>query len=273
MERFVEYVRTSPFLRDPPIRTVDDLDDEEKEALARRFGGLENYNGQRLRRLLLKAPDSLDIKRAILVGIANAELAGLNAFSRKVVEYQQWPVPSSLIMAMARQTWDEVRHATFALQLLESYGGRLGADLPDHGLVPGRAQARQGATGDGQAGGSNDPVASLTRVNIVIEGNALTTFAELSQIGRRIGDPLLERCYDYNWADEVTHVAIGDWFVRVLTQDDPKEEQRALRLQAQSEAARADLSEWQKEEIRQFFAEEAERASDVLTASESERYG
>lgn len=270
MERFVDYVRRSPFLRQPPIRTVDDLGEQEREELAARFGGLENYNGQRLRKLLLRAPDNLDFKRAILVGIANAELAGLNAFSRKVVEYQEWPVPWSLIMAMARQTWDEVRHATFALQLLESYGGQLGADLPDHGLVPGRAQGR---AGEAQAGPGNDPVASLTRVNIVIEGNALTTFAELSQIGRRIGDPLLERCYDYNWADEVTHVAIGDWFVRVLTEDNPVEEQRALRIQAQSEAARADLSEWQKEEIRQFFAEENQRASDVLTVPEAERYG
>ena len=38
-------------------------------------------------------------------GIASAEFAGIDAFSRKVVEWQEWPVPQTLIMAIALGVW------------------------------------------------------------------------------------------------------------------------------------------------------------------------
>ena len=44
-------------------------------------------------------------------------------------------MPNTLIMAVARQTWDEVRHAWLAKGLVESYGGRV--ELVD--LVAGRS--------------------------------------------------------------------------------------------------------------------------------------
>ena len=110
----------------------------------------------------------------------------------------------------------------------------------------------------------SDPVSSLSMVNVSLEGGALTLFQETSALGRRIGDDLMERCFDYNWADEVTHVAIGDYFVKVLCEDDPEAEKRALRAHAMFEYARARLNENQTEELKEFFAEEMQRAQTAL---------
>ncbi len=73
----------------------------------------------------------------------------------------------------------------------------------------------------------NDPIVTLSAVNVSLEGGALRLFEETSKLGERVGDQLLQRCYDYNWADEVTHAMIGDYFVRALALDDPDAERRA----------------------------------------------
>ena len=104
----------------------------------------------------------------------------------------------------------------------------------------------------------------LSAVNVSLEGGALTLFKETSDLGRRIGDDLLEHCFDYNWADEVTHTMIGDYFVRELCGDDPEAEQRALRAHAMSEFQRARLDEQQTQELKEFFAEEMARAQAAL---------
>jgi hypothetical protein len=101
-------------------------------------------------------------------------------------------------------------------------------------------------------------------VNVSLEGGALTAFKQTSELGERIGDPLLQHCYDYNWADEVTHAAIGDYFVKLLTEDDPEGERKALRAHAFFEMSRARLNEQQTEELKEFFAEEMQRASAAL---------
>ena len=104
----------------------------------------------------------------------------------------------------------------------------------------------------------------LSAVNVSLEGGALTLFKETSKLGERIGDQLLAHCFDYNWADEVTHTMIGDYFVKALCEQDPDLEQRALRAHAMSEFARARLDQEQTEELKQFFAEEMARAQAAL---------
>ena len=104
----------------------------------------------------------------------------------------------------------------------------------------------------------------LSAVNVSLEGGALTLFKETSKLGERIGDRLLEHCFDYNWADEVTHTTIGDYFVKLLSEDDPEVEQRALRAHAMSEFNRTRLDEEQTQELKEFFADEMERAQAAL---------
>ena len=209
-----------------------------------------------------RAPDNIELRKALVSGIVSAEFAGIDAFSRKVCEWQTWPVPWQLISAMARQTWDEVRHAQLASGLIESYGGEVG-EYPDTlaGSPPNAANEAARGTAENAA---NDPLISLSVTNVSLEGAALELFQGTSALGGKVGDELMELVFDYNWADEVTHTAIGDYFVGELSKDNPEEEQRALRAHAMFEGMRAQLNGKQVEEIREFFAEEMERGTAAL---------
>jgi hypothetical protein len=271
MSKLAEHIREMPSRRNPPYRPALTIDDAERAELDRKLGDAANYDLIQLREMVKTDPDNIEFKKAMVSGIASAEYAGIDAFSRMVCRWQDWDVPWSLIMAIARQTWDEVRHAKLATGVLESYGGEIG-EYPD--TLAGGA----GGAPPPSAGGSNgqqampaqaqafmeSPVATLSAVNVSLEGGALTLFKETSELGGRIGDELLESCYDYNWADEVTHTMIGDYFVRELCQDDPEAEGRALRAHAFSEFSRTRLNEEQSRELKEFFAEELERAQAAL---------
>lgn len=252
-------------VREPAYRPLMTAGAEDQRLLTERIGSPMHYNPAMLRQLVLTDPDNLELRKALVSSIVSAEFAGVDAFGRKVCEWQDWPVPWELIMAMARQTWDEVRHAQLGIGLLESYGGEVG-EYPDTlaggNQAAGREQQRA-ALGDDPA----DPVISLSTVNVSLEGFALTVFQSISELGDRIGDDLMERCYDYNWADEVTHTQIGDWFIKRLSEDDPEQERRALRAHAKAEQMRGLLSGDQADEIRRFFAEEDERATYALGAA------
>ena len=267
MTTFAERLRQTPSRRDPAYRPMATISPEEREALSRKLGGPANYNSMTLRRLVEADPSNIELRKALVSGIMSAEFAGIDAFSRKVVEWQDWDVPHTLIMAMARQTWDEVRHAQLAKGVLEAYGGTVG-EYPDTLAGGGGAAGGNGARG-GEDG--RDPIISLSTTNVALEGSALVGFAETSHLGRKIGDHLLEHCYDYNWADEVTHTAIGDYFVKQLCEGDPEKERRALVAHARFEAARG-LNGEQTDEIRRFFAEEDERGAEALGAGAGRGY-
>ena len=276
-----EHIRQMPSRRNPPYRPAMTIDKEEAAELDEKLGDAANYDIGLLREMVTADPDNIEFRKALVSGIASAEFAGIDAFSRKVCEWQDWDVPPTLIMAMARQTWDEVRHARLATGVLESYGGKIG-EYPDTlaggagGAAPPSTQGKGHGHGNGQpqAGGSatpqnmmQEPISMLSAVNVSLEGGALLLFKGTSELGAKIGDELMERCFDYNWADEVTHTAIGDYFVKLLAEDNPEMEKRALRVHAMSEYGRTRLDETQTEELKEFFADEMERASAALAGS------
>ncbi|HEX5479780.1 MAG TPA: hypothetical protein VFY79_08675 [Dehalococcoidia bacterium] len=276
MSTFAEHVKQTESRRDPPYRPAMYLDEDEKRDLAEKIGDASLYQDLfTMREMVRHQPDNIELKKALVSGIASAEFAGIDAFSRKVVEWQDWDVPPTLIMAIARQTWDEVRHANLAKGLIESYGGKIG-DYPDTlagGGPPPGAQQQQGTMQQGYASMPEnlmrDPVVSLSMTNVSLEGGALTLFQETSKVGEKIGDGLMAHCYDYNWADEVTHTAIGDFFVKELTEDNPEAEAKALKVHALAEVFRTRLSGQQSEELREFFADEMVRANAALGAAAS----
>jgi hypothetical protein len=293
MSKLIEKLQASPSRRNPPYRPAMRVSEEEREQLKQKIGGIENYNNQNLRELMIAAPENVEFRKAMISSIMSAEFAGIDAFSRKVVEWQEWDVPESLLLAMARQTWDEVRHAQLSKGVLEAYGGVVG-EYPDT-LAGGsgqqaqaQAQSSDGAANGGgiraRANGGNgagpqgaaamgeafmrNPIASLSMTNVALEGGALTLFKGTSDLGRKLGDHLMEHCYDYNWADEVTHVSIGDYFVKMLTEGDPDKEKFALMAHARHEMMRAGLlSDGQMQELKAFFAEEMDRAEEALVGS------
>jgi hypothetical protein len=267
MGTLAERLIDAPSRREPAYRPVLTISEAERTALAERIGAPQNFNPETLRRLVAADPGNLELRKALVSTIMSAEFAGVDAFSRKVVEWQEWDVPPSLILAMARQTWDEVRHAQLAIGLLASYGGAVG-EYPDSlaGGPGGPAMRAMQAQmlGDDPA----DPLISLSTTNVSLEGAALALFQGTSELGRQIGDGLMQHCYDYNWADEVTHTAIGDYFVKQLCEGDPEQERRALAAHARHERMRAQLTGEQTEEIRRFFAEEDERGANALGSGE-----
>jgi hypothetical protein len=281
-----EHIRQMPSRRNPPYRPAMTIDKEEAAELDEKLGDAANYDIGQLREMVQADPDNIEFRKALISGIASAEFAGIDAFSRKVCEWQDWDVPPSLIMAIARQTWDEVRHAQLATGIIESHGGKIG-EYPDtlaggagggtppstrggghgHGNGPQQQAGQQAGGGATPQGMMQEPISMLSAVNVSLEGGALLLFKGTSELGARIGDPLMERCFDYNWADEVTHTAIGDYFVKLLAEDDPELEKRALRIHGMSEYGRTRLGEEQTEELKEFFAEEMERATAALAGS------
>ena len=167
-------------------------------------------------------------------------------------------------MAIARQTWDEVRHAQLGTQLLESYGGELG-EYPDS-----LAGAQQPVDAEGRPDRgplAEDPTVSLSAVNVQIEGGALDLFAGMSRLGAKIEDPLMEHVYDYNWADEIVHVQNGDFFVRKIVETTPEEERKALMAQAQIQMfTSVRRQESPDAEVMAFMQEEAGRAQAALSS-------
>ena len=275
MSKLAEHIREMPSRRNPPYRPLMDISQEERDDMGEKLGDVSYLEGAQWRELIQADPDNLEFRKALLCNIASPEYAGVDAFSRKVVEWQEWEgAPWSLIMAIARQTWDEVRHAWFATSILESYGGTL-EDYPDTfagGATAGNTQQNGGGLPAAAEEMFRNPVTTLSMVNVSLEGRGLAFFEEISKLGRRIGDDLLEHCYDYNWADEVTHVTIGDYFVKQLCQDNPENEQIALRAHAMFEysfGARSNLSEDQTQELKDFFAEEIGRAKGAFAAGPS----
>lgn len=270
---FAKKVQDTPSVREPAYRPAMWLSEEEKAELSKKIGDAELYQDLfTMREMVRTEPENIELKKALVSGIASAEFAGIDAFSRKVVEWQDWPVPNTLIMAMARQTWDEVRHAWLAKGLIESYGGEIG-EYPDTlaGGAPPPGVAPSGPLTAAMNGNQTaveqllrEPVVSLSMTNVSLEGAALTLFQDTSAVAEKIGDKLMAHCYDYNWADEVTHTAIGDFFVKALTEDNPMEEKKALRVHAMAEQFRSRLSDQQSEELKEFFAEEMSRATDAL---------
>lgn len=271
-----EQVRTLPNTREPAYRPAMFIDAEEREQLAEKLGSAANYELGLLREMVQQDPSNLEFRKALVSGIVSAEFAGVDAFSRKVCEWQQWPVPWELIMAMSRQTWDEVRHAQLGIGLLDSYGGRLG-EYPDTLAGSPPSDSTNAVATAAGAGASNadqvmrDPIISLSVTNVALEGAALDLFKGTSDLGRKVGDQLMQHVYDYNWADEVTHTAIGDYFVKALCEGKPDEEDRALRAHAMFEGMRERLSGQQSAEIRAFFDEETERGTAALAEAGASR--
>ncbi|MEX2237586.1 MAG: DUF455 family protein [Dehalococcoidia bacterium] len=221
-------------LREPPYRQIETISDEERAELVRKIGGVENYNLETLAILVEKHPDNPDYKRAMLSLVLSAEFRGLDAFGRFVCQWHHQGVPWEMTLAMSRQMWDETRHAQLNMQLLEKSGGELG-EYPD---ILGRPPGADKMTPEELERFENiDPVRTMATVQVGLEGVALSRFMDTHLLGKKIGDEALEQAHDYNWADEVTHVANGDYWIKQLCKDDPEREAKALNAQAFFEMA------------------------------------
>ena len=208
--------------REPPYRTVVELTLEEQKELAQKLGGMQNYNPVLLREMARKDRRFL---APLIMSILSAEFRGIDFFGRFTVEAEEYNVPWHMTLAFARQTFDESRHAMLNMKLLEHLGSYLG-EYPDIILGPQRDEIPPEDL---------DPAMLLARVNVALEGFALTTFEEIRALADAMGEELIEHCHDYNMADEVTHVALGDYWLEKLCQQQPWRGERAKAAQEEFE--------------------------------------
>src|SRR2546428_4020899 len=208
--------------REPPYRTTMELTPEQQKALAEKLGGIQNYNPVVLREMARK---DRRFFAPLIMSILSAEFRGIDFFGRFVVDTED-EVPWHMTLGVARQTFDESRHTLLNMKLLEHLGSSVG-EYPDIILGPRR---------DDIPPEELDPAILLARVNVALEGFALTTFEEIRALAEPTGEEVVGHCDDYDMADEVTHVALGDYWLEKLSQVQPWRKERAKAVLQEFEA-------------------------------------
>src|SRR5579859_5775212 len=153
--------------------------------------------------------------RARLHGIFCGEVQAMEAAGRTLYDFPD--APWEFQLDMARQVWDESRHAEIYLKLLEYVGSYYG-EFPEGEVLWSCTQAE-------------DPAARVAGINRGLEGLACDVFEQLIRLAQKMGDPIIERSVDYVLADEITHVRMGSQWMRKLTEGDPERFKRAQEFQ------------------------------------------
>jgi hypothetical protein len=201
--------------REPPYHDILQLTDEERQELGKKLGGMQNYNTVVLREM---ARQDRRYLAPLIMSILSAEFRGIDFFGRFVVESEEYDVPWHMTLAFARQTFDEARHTHLNMKLLEHLGSFVG-EYPDIILGPSRDAAEIPPE-------ELDPAILIARINVALEGFALTSFEEVRELAEKIGETMV---------DEVTHVAIGDYWLERLSEDQPWRSNRAKAAQEEFE--------------------------------------
>jgi hypothetical protein len=139
-------------------------------------------------------------------GQVDAEMVAAEVMGRNIYEYPT-QMPLAFYIAMARQVWDEVRHAHVAIKFLENAGKKYG-DYPVTHL--GYSHHCQ-----------HELVGRLIMFNRISEGGAMVGAGQQSkEILAAQGDAKVAEYFDYIFADEVAHVYNGDHWAKHLCGND-----------------------------------------------------
>lgn len=153
-----------------------------------------------------------------------SETEALDIFGRYVYEFHE--LPWQFHFESARIAWDEARHVELLLNVLERYGGRVGA-FP--AKAPGYEEFVREPT----------PLRKILMVNVIAEGEVSTdTQTQHRDAFRQLGDELSAILKDYEMADEVVHGQFGVKWSRWLADASGEDYERALA------AARRSLEEF-----------------------------
>ena len=79
--------------------------------------------------------------------------------------------------------------------------------------------------------GEQNMVNNMAAVHRGGEGMAMNLFTSLIDMGRNIGDKEWETAFDFNHADEVMHVEVGNYWVPRLTEGDAAKRREAMEAQ------------------------------------------
>src|SRR6267154_5528839 len=156
-----------------------------------------------------------DFLKSRMHGICGGEFQAMEAAGRTLYDFPD--APWEFQLDMARQVWDESRHAEIYMKLLEYVGSYYG-EYVETEILWRCTQAM-------------DPAARVAGINRGLEGLACDVFDQLIRIAQRNGDEVIERAVDYVLADEITHVRMGSKWMRKLTEGDPERLAKAQAFQ------------------------------------------
>ncbi|MCF7223760.1 ferritin-like domain-containing protein [Marilutibacter chinensis] len=144
----------------------------------------------------------LDIIHEIFIEI---EIPATEVCAMNIVLFRDAPLKFKL--DMARQVWDEARHAFVALARYQELGGELGAKRYSENLWNHWSQG-------------DDVVDRLCIQQVVQEGNALDSVSNLANVFRKAGDVPTADMFMFFAADEELHTRFGnDWALAFLGGD------------------------------------------------------
>lgn len=152
-------------------------------------------------------------KKRLLHDLVDCEYITVERVGQLLAEFPE--LPWQMRLQLAKQSWDEARHAEALTRRLEELGGRMG-DYPVN------------YWGWQVDVNRPDPLERLALSNATFEREACKHLDSWIETARATGDEESARVIEFILMDEVTHVQIGKHWVEELTKNDPIRRARVL---------------------------------------------
>jgi hypothetical protein len=169
-----------------------------------------------------------EVQEVMLIGIMMGEVEATDMLCRILVEYPT--LPWQMRAQLARQMWDECRHAASQWRLLRAMG-------VDMDAFPAIAYINP------FVGDEPDVFKRLIVLQRVVEGISIDHHRPRGRYFMREEEYLLVQMFDYILADEDTHIALSHWITELIG-NDAEHVQELARYQAQKEQDLFEYNKW-----------------------------
>jgi uncharacterized ferritin-like protein (DUF455 family) len=157
--------------------------------------------------------DTNEGKLHLLHDLLNSEFITVERMGRILSDCPD--IPWQMKLDMARQAWDEARHAEIVQRRLEELGGHVG-------MYP------TSCFGWEQDVNRPDPLERLALSNMTFESESCKHLRDWIAKAKQTGDTRSLQLVEFLLADEVNHVLYGVHWIDELTKEDPERRKRVL---------------------------------------------
>jgi uncharacterized ferritin-like protein (DUF455 family) len=157
--------------------------------------------------------DTQEGKQHLLHDLLNSEFITVERMGRILADFPG--IPWQMKLDMARQAWDEARHAEIVQRRLEELGGSVGMFMTS-------------CWGWEQDVNRPDPLERLALSNMTFESESCKHLRDWIRKAKEGGDERSVQLLEFLLADEVNHVLYGIHWIDELTKDDPERRARVL---------------------------------------------
>lgn len=157
--------------------------------------------------------DTNEGKLHLLHDLLNSEFITVERMGRILADCPE--IPWQMKLDMARQAWDEARHAEIVQRRLEELGGHVG-------MFP------TSCFGWEQDVNRPDPLERLALSNMTFESESCKHLRDWIAKAKSTGDLRSLQLVEFLLADEVNHVLYGVHWIDELTKEDPERRKRVM---------------------------------------------